>query len=51
MKTIRLTLHFAFKVQSRPIEMRAAILYLANRWTKFEMLLTANRFLDWMRVL
>ena len=32
-------------VQSRPIEMRATILYLANRWTEFEMLLTPLRFL------
>ena len=32
-------------IQSRPIEMRATILYLANRWTEFEMLLTPLRFL------
>jgi len=32
-------------IQSRPIEMRATILYLANRWTEFEMLLTPHRFL------
>ena len=32
-------------LQSRPIEMRATILYLANRWTEFEMLLTPLRFL------
>ena len=32
-------------VQSRPIEMRATILYLANHWTEFEMLLTPHRFL------
>ena len=38
-------------VQSRPIEMRATILYLANRWTKFEMLLTSSRFLDMIRFL
>ena len=31
--------------QSRPIEMRATILYLANPWTEFEMLLTPLRFL------
>ena len=30
------------KLQSRPIEMRATILYLAYRWTEFEMLLTTN---------
>ena len=35
----------------RPIEMRDTILYLANRWTKFEMLLTWNRFLNWIRFL
>ena len=33
------------RLQSRPIEMRATILYLANRWTEFEMLLTPLRFL------
>ena len=38
-------------IQSRPIEMRAQILYLANRWTKFEMVLTAKRFLDLVRFL
>ena len=32
-------------IQSRPIEMRATILYLANHWTEFEMLLTPLRFL------
>ena len=32
-------------IQSRPIEMRATILYLANHWTEFEMLLTPHRFL------
>ena len=32
-------------VQSRPIEMRVTILYLANRWTEFEMLLTPLRLL------
>ena len=32
-------------LQSRPIEMRATILYLANPWTEFEMLLTPLRFL------
>ena len=32
-------------LQSRPIEMRATILYLANHWTEFEMLLTPLRFL------
>ena len=31
--------------QSRPIEMRATILYLAYHWTEFEMLLTPLRFL------
>ena len=38
-------------IQSRPIEMRAKILYLANRWMDFKMLLTANRFLHFMGVL
>ena len=33
------------QLQSRPIEMRATILYLANRWTEFEMLLTPLRLL------
>ena len=37
--------------QSCPIEMRGQILYLANRWTEFEMLLTSNRFLDLIRFL
>ena len=32
-------------IHSRPIEMRATILYLANHWTEFEMLLTPLRFL------
>ena len=32
-------------LQSRPIEMRATILYLASPWTEFEMLLTPLRFL------
>ena len=32
-------------LQSCPIEMRATILYLANPWTEFEMLLTPLRFL------
>ena len=32
------------KLQSRPIEMRATILYLTNHWTEFEMLLTPLRF-------
>ena len=32
-------------LQSRPIEMRASILYLANPWTEFEMLITPLRFL------
>ena len=32
-------------LQSRPIEMRATILYLDNHWTGFEMLLTPLRFL------
>jgi len=32
-------------IQSRPIEMRATILYLAYCWTEFEMLLTPLRFL------
>ena len=32
-------------LQSRPIEMRPTILYLANHWTEFEMLLTPLRFL------
>ena len=33
------------QIQSRPIEMRATILYLVNCWTVFEMLLTPLRFL------
>ena len=39
------------KIQSRPIKMRTPILYLANRWTKFKMLLTSNRFLYLIRFL
>ena len=31
-------------IQSRPIKMRASILYLANRWMDSKMLLTPNRF-------
>ena len=31
-------------LQSRPIKMRAPILYLANRWMDSKMLLTPNRF-------
>ena len=31
-------------LQSRPIEMRGTILYLAKRWTEFEMLLTQACF-------
>ena len=31
--------------------MRDTIIYLANRWIKFEMLLTSNRFLDLIRFL
>ena len=42
---------FRIILQSRPIEMRAQILYLANRWTKFKMLLTSNRFLYLIRFL
>ena len=38
-------------IQSRPIKMRTPILYLANRWTKFKMLLTSNRFLYLIRFL
>ena len=38
-------------IQSRPIEMRDQIMYLAIRWTKFKMLLTPNRFLDLIRFL
>ena len=38
-------------LQSRPIKMRTPILYLANRWTKFKMLLTSNRFLYLIRFL
>ena len=37
--------------KSRPIKMRTPILYLANRWTKFKMLLTSNRFLYLIRFL
>ena len=32
-------------LQIRPIEMRAKILYLANQWMDFKMLLMSNRFL------
>ena len=38
-------------IQSRPIKMRTPILYLANRRTKFKMLLTSNRFLYLIRFL
>ena len=38
-------------IQSYPVEMRGQILYLANRWTEFDMLLTSNRFLDLIRFL
>ena len=38
-------------VQSRPIQMRGTILYLANRWMDFKMLSTPNSFLDLRRVL
>ena len=38
-------------LQSRLIKMRTPILYLANRWTKFKMLLTSNRFLYLIRFL
>ena len=41
----------SFEIQSRPIKMRTPILYLANRWTKFKMLLTSNRFLYLIRFL
>ena len=43
--------YFVPKLQSRPIKMRTPILYLANRWTKFKMLLTSNRFLYLIRFL
>ena len=33
-------------IQSRPIKMRAPILYLANRWMDSKMLLKPNRFLS-----
>ena len=42
---------FCGNIQSRPIKMRTPILYLANRWTKFKMLLTSNRFLYLIRFL
>ena len=42
---IRKFLIVPHNVQSRRIEMRATILYLANPWTEFEMLLTPLRFL------
>ena len=42
---------FSSNLQSRPIEMRATILYLANRWTKFKMILTQSRFLYLIRFL
>ena len=47
----RIKFFFSQKLQSRPIEMRAPILYLDNRWTKFKMLLTSNRFLYLIRFL
>ena len=31
-------------LQSRPIQMRGTILYLANRWMDFKMLSTPNSF-------
>ena len=31
-------------IQSRPIQMRGTILYLANRWMDFKMLSTPNSF-------
>ena len=43
--------YFVILLQSRPIKMRTPILYLANRWTKFKMLLTSNRFLYLIRFL
>jgi len=46
-----LWLAFFVNLQSRPIKMRTPILYLANRWTKFKMLLTSNRFLYLIRFL
>ena len=39
-----LVLDNLLRVQSRPIKMRAPILYLANRWMDSKMLLTPNRF-------
>ena len=36
---------FLSMATERPIEMRATNLYLANRWTEFEMLSTPHRFL------
>ena len=38
-------------VQSRPIQMRGTIMYLANRWMDFKMLSTPNSFLHLTRVL
>ena len=32
------------QLQSRPIQMRGTILYLANRWMDFKMLSTPNSF-------
>ena len=34
-----------FGIQSRPIQMRAAFLYLTNRWMNFKMLLKPNGFI------
>ena len=38
-------------IQSRSIQMRCTILYLANRWMDFKMLLTPNSFFHLRRVL
>ena len=46
-----LRLDVRWLLQSRPIQMRGTILYLANRWMDFKMLSTPNRFLDLLRVL
>ena len=47
-----LQVNLLFKnIQSPPIKMRTPILYLANHWTKFKMLLKSNRFLYLIRFL
>ena len=40
-----LEMFYSYLVQSRPIQMRAAFLYLSNRWMNFKMLLKPNLFL------